>query len=366
MVIRMNILYLSLGREYGGTEKVVENLINYSNDNISVCCLNGTRFSRVLKEKFSNINIIELSNKNIINNIFKLRRVLKKNNIDIVHIHSIFSNLIFQISNIGLNKKSLITVHSRSDFDRKKGVKSNIMNGLEIVLLKRNNRIVTVSESIKEYLRKKGINKEISVIYNGVNKIKSKKSLSLKKKFKDNYFKEKDLLIFFIGRLTEVKGVFNLLEICEKIKNENIKFLVIGEGELEEYIKNKIKEKKLNNIKLLGFKSDIENYLPYADLLIVPSNMEGIPLCILEAMSCGVPSIASKVGGIPEIIDNNGVLYDNKDLKSLFHILDELEKNRKEINKMEFECYQQFNEKWSIDIFNKNYKNLYENILKAD
>ncbi|MDK0571458.1 glycosyltransferase family 4 protein [Clostridium perfringens] len=358
----MNILYLSLGKEYGGTEKVVENLIQNSTNNVSICCLSGTRFNEVLKEKFSGINRIELKKSNIINNIIILRKFLKENKIDIVHVHSIFSNLIFQLANLGINKKSLITVHSRSDFDRKKGIKGTLMNNLELFLIKRNTKIVTVSKSIKEYLRKNGINRDIKVIYNGVEKIKVNDKENLTNKLKEKYFSKDDLLLVFVGRLTEVKGVFNLIKICKKVQNKNIKFIVIGEGNLKENLENEIKEKDLNNIKMLGFKSDIENYLPYADLLIVPSNMEGIPLCILEAMSCGVPSIASNVGGIPEIIDGNGILYDNKNIDNLIFILDKLENNRDFIEKMKKECFEQFNRKWSVDIFNNNYQEVYKTL----
>ena len=368
----MNLLCISLGREYGGTEIVVQNLIdNLSEYKITLVCIKNSRFSKVLKNKYKGnqkeIKIIELeeSKYSILKNIKILREVLNKENFDLVHVHSIVSNLYFQLANYKKRLPSIVTVHSRSDFDRQSFIKRNIFNKLELMLLNRNDSVVSVSNSIKEYLIKKGIRKQITVIHNGSRNLKSYINKSYYKEFKNRYFDEEDLIIGFVGRLTEVKGIYNLVEIAIKTNeiNKKIKFLVIGEGVLRGYIENQIKLNKLENIKLLGFKNNIENYIPYFDILIMPSNMEGIPLTILESMSCGVPCIGSNVGGIPEIINEKiGFLYNNSDKKELLLKLDSIEKNRNELNYLKKNCINEFAIKWSMENVIEKYKNQYEKI----
>ncbi|ELC8364550.1 glycosyltransferase family 4 protein [Clostridium perfringens] len=368
----MNILYLSLGKEYGGTEKVVENLMNCfkSKNKLTIVALKNTRFFKVLYDNYnleSNVNIIGVSN-NIFSNIIVIRKILKQNNFDIVHIHSILSNFIFQISNINLNNKSIVTVHSRSDFDRKKSFKSVIMDNMEIYLLKRNNNIIAVSNSIKNYLEQKNIGKKVNVIHNGIKGINLDINQSKIQEFKEKYYYKESFIVIFIGRLTEVKGIYNLIKIIKGTLhiNKNIKFLVLGEGELKEYLEGEIFKYSLDNVKLLGFKKDIYEFLPFCDLLIMPSNMEGIPITILEAMSCKIPCIASNVGGIPEIIDgNNGILYENYDIQKAISKLNFLEKNREELLDIKNKCKSDFELKWSIDKFFKEYQNQYENTIRV-
>lgn len=370
----MNLLFISLGREYGGTEVVVQNLIdNLVDDRITVVCFKNSRFSNVLKSKYNNkkrINIIELEYGlvNVLNNINIIRNLILKEKFELAHIHSIISNLFFQLANFRLNLPSIITVHSRSDFDRKNILKGYILNNLEIKLLNKNSIIVSVSSSIKDYLIKKGLNKSITVIHNGSRDLKKYEKKD-NKLFRDKCFNKEDLIIGFVGRLTEVKGIYNLMDIVyETTKvNKNIKFIVIGEGALREYIDDQIELKQLDNLKILGFKNDIENYIPYFDMLIVPSNMEGIPLIILEAMSCGVPCIGSNVGGIPEIInDKIGFLYDNKNKLEAVLKLDFIEKNRYLLDKMKDNCLKEFFFKWNIKNAVKKYKNEYKKIIIDD
>lgn len=371
MVIKMKILYISLGREYGGTEKVVENLVgNFSEDKsnkITLVALNGTRFFNIINSKYKdsqNIKVVGLlkSKNKLFNNIISLRKLLKENEFNVIHIHSIVSNLIFQLANIGLNNHSIVTVHSRSDFDRKNFLKGILMNKLEVYLLNRNTQVVCVSNSIREYLKNKHVRNNITVIHNGIAGLEFDFNLSNRENLKGISFDKNDLLIAFVGRLTEVKGIYNLIEILKKIdkKNKNVKFIVIGEGVLKEEFNNAIYKYNLENVELLGFKQNIIEYLPSCDFLIMPSNMEGIPITILEAMSCSVPCIASNVGGIPEIInDKNGILYSNSDLDYIVDKIDFFERNRDLIKPLKINAYDDFEKKWNINNFIKLYKSIY-------
>ncbi len=113
--------------------------------------------------------------------------------------------------------------------------------------------------------------------------------------------------IVTIGRLEQEKNLFSILEIAELLSNENrtFKWYIIGDGSLYHSLAESIKEKRITDrVILLG---NVENPLPVlkqADLFVLPSLYEGTPVTIIETLLCGVPVIATNVGGIPEQLEN--------------------------------------------------------------
>lgn len=117
-------------------------------------------------------------------------------------------------------------------------------------------------------------------------------------------------LIGFAGRLSEDKGIMNFIESIPKIleKNDNIKFLIAGQGELDETIKTYLTKNDLNNkVELCGWvkHDELPNFLNKLKLFVLPSKTEGLPNIVLEAMASGTPVLATPVGGIPDLIKDN-------------------------------------------------------------
>ncbi len=103
--------------------------------------------------------------------------------------------------------------------------------------------------------------------------------------------------------------------------------MIIGEGEDFEKIKNTIAEKKLGEeLVLTGFVRDAAKYLKAFDIFILPSLKEGLPYVVLEAMNAGLPVVASSVGGLTDLIDNekNGILIPPKRADEIAETLNEL------------------------------------------
>ncbi len=152
---------------------------------------------------------------------------------------------------------------------------------------------------------------------------------------------------FFFGRLSEEKGILNLIKAIKNI--ENARLLVAGDGPEKKYISEYINENKLQDkIQLLGYlnQEQIRNYIKKAKFVVVPSIWyENCPYSILETMEIGKPIIGSKIGGIPELIENNknGFLYKYDDIK-------ELEKNMKKL----------FDNKQLVDMQSKKSRELFE------
>jgi glycosyltransferase involved in cell wall biosynthesis len=136
-------------------------------------------------------------------------------------------------------------------------------------------------------------------------------------KIKKDYL-SRECIIGYIGRFSEEKGILNLLHAVSEvvIKKPDIKFLFIGDGALRHTIEQYIVDNNLSDTIILpGWVSHdlLADYLNKMKLLVIPSDTEGLPNVMLEAMACGTPVLATPVGGIPTIIKDgkNGFILEN-------------------------------------------------------
>lgn len=176
--------------------------------------------------------------------------------------------------------------------------------------LKRADHVITCSENLKNTIISLGYDRDkITAIPNGVdtelfrpmNKTECRKSFNLP---------EEDTICLFAGRIHPMKGIKEIID--SAIENPDILFVLGGPGIIQEYSKNCI------------FLGDIPpkrmpELMNAADFLILPSYSEGFGLVLIESLACGVPVIASNVGGCPEIIGQNeyGILIHPHDVKAL-------------------------------------------------
>jgi glycosyltransferase involved in cell wall biosynthesis len=178
-------------------------------------------------------------------------------------------------------------------------------------ILKLADRIIVVSNATRKYVLSLGADSEkIVVLHNGVDINRFRPSDKLETEIREKLDINLDSKVAItVRRLVYKNGIDTLLKSAETTvkKDSNIVFLIIGKGPDLSEIREKIRKLELeNNIKLLGFISDKElpAYYNAADFFILPSKSgEGLPLVSLEAMACGLPVIATDVGGIKEIME---------------------------------------------------------------
>ena len=111
-----------------------------------------------------------------------------------------------------------------------------------------------------------------------------------------------------VARLTNQKNPKKFISIIEKIKNEfpNIRCIWIGKGELEKECKEIVREKNLEeNIEFIGFKKNPYKYMIQSKIFMLTSDWEGFGLVAFEALTLGLPTIVSNVGGLPNIVDES-------------------------------------------------------------
>ena len=249
-----------------------------------------------------------------------LVRLDSKYNFDVFHVHGDWSLAVLgSFIKLLLKKPVFLTIHA----SMKGGLWSRLGRmGIEPFLIV--DKIVTVSEEIKKQLSDAGVPaSKISVISSGV-------WLSRFYMVKKYYLKKDNPTILFVGRLRRVKGVRILIEAFRLVLGafSQARLLIVGDGpskaELEE-LSSKMGLRK--HVKFFGTvpHHHIPKYLSMADVFVLPSietsqeKGEGRPTALMEAMAAGVPVVASRIGGIPEIVKHgkNGLLVKPGDYAEL-------------------------------------------------
>jgi len=226
-------------------------------------------------------------------------------------------------------------------------------------------KIICVSKFDKELALKYKIASpnKLVVIHNGVEVEKAKNQKSEVKSL------EKKIRIVFVGRLAQQKDPLLLLRafysLSPELKNK-AEISVIGEGSKRKELEKFIKESKLEGkVKLLGGmpRDKVFEVLKKSDIFALISNWEGFPITILEAMNCGLPVIASDVGGIKEAVDENcGILVKRGDKEGIKKALEQLIRDPSLIRKMGEKAREKAEKRFSLDKMLRETERVYREI----
>ena len=210
------------------------------------------------------------------------------------------------------------------------------------------NKVVGVSEcaieNAKKYRNLK--NPNLSIVYSGIAGLTN--NISIKPK--------NEKIIFVTAcRFTEIKGLDRLIDRFNDVNKTHINWelWLIGNGELNNSLKNKVKILGLENkIIFKGYQENLLSFYEFADFYINSSYNEAFPISILEAMSVGLPILGSKVGGVPEVVQDeyNGYLLDfNDEINSVRKISGAIDLDPEEYNKIAGNSLKSFQKKFSIE-----------------
>jgi len=235
----------------------------------------------------------------------ELRKVILKVNPDIIHTHTFKAGLLVRAQRnriekeLGKRVKFVHTYHGHLFNDPEfTGIKSIMVKMIEKRLSKSSDQLITVGKKVRDDLDSRKIQAQLKTesIQPSVKPLKLiSKHVALKKyKVKDS----KKIRVLWLARVTGVKKPQRAVEIARLMPK--VDFYLAGGGDLLEKIKNQAP----NNLKVLGWQ-DTKSILPIADIFLSTSENEGMPIALIEAQLAGIPVVATNVGSVAEVIDNN-------------------------------------------------------------
>ena len=349
----------------GGAEIMVEHLtMSLIEDgfDVSIISLYDYRSPITTRLEDKNVPIYYLGKKKGIDIrvILKLLILFLQKKPDVVHTHLYSIPYVIPAAIIARIPIKLHTIHNIAEKEARQSLRkiNNVFYKLCKVIP------VAISPTVKKSIIReyKLLNNQVPMIYNGIDLTKC----IVKKEYKNE---SGIITILHIGRFAKQKNHICLIEsfklVHDKVPNTVLK--LIGGGDLEEEIRYKVKELGLeDSVQFLGLQANVYPYLNEADIFVLPSLWEGMPITLIEAMATGLPVVATGVGGVPDIIHNNvtGLVVDvdrEQIAETLLKLIDDQNLREKLGKAARFSANQ-----FSAKIMAKKYAELYNEQFKAD
>lgn len=294
--------------------------------------------------------------------ILSLYKLFKKEKPDIVHTHASFSG---RIAAKMAGRKIVYTRHC---------VQRVITNSIAKMIYRTINvlfsdKMIAVSKAVKDNFIDSGIPENmIEVIYNGVDILQEIPEADKNKLRKDLNIGQEDIVIGVVARLEEVKGHCYFLKAAKLVsdKSDNVKFLIVGSGSKENELKNMVAEQGLVDcVTFTGYVRDVEKIFNIIDINVICSLSEALCLSLIEGMSLGKPSIATDVGGIPEVVVDgyNGLLVPAEDASKLAEAVLKLAKDSRLREEMGLKGKELAEKKFTGRKMAEEIEKLYERLL---
>jgi glycosyltransferase involved in cell wall biosynthesis len=307
-----------------------------------------------------------------VNSFKTFLETIKANDLIHVHGHPYLSSLLAAKIAKRYGKPLVLTQHNTFIKYNNIWDTAEMVNDLAIgkQVLKEADKIVVVSNATKNYVLSLGANAaKIRVLHNGVDLKRFKPLPEVKGEMRKKLGISQDAcVVMTVRRLVYKNGIDTLIEsagIAVK-KNPKLVFVVVGKGPDFEEIKERIVQLGMQrNFRLMGFISDkdLPFYYNLADLFVLPSKSgEGLPLVALEAMACGLPVVATNVGGTSEVMSEEyGKLVQPNSPNSLAEAI--LEYSCKKLAALKKELRTMMEQKYSWDRNVKKLVKIYEELI---
>jgi glycosyltransferase involved in cell wall biosynthesis len=311
----------------GGVERVVEelahNLVNFGHE-VRVVTFNPDGWPA--RESVDGVDVVRLPAVNLqpivgvpaaVNAGLRLRHYL--DDADVIHVHNIFFMLSL-LTALSRPKRPLVTTMHLASLENLPGMLGSLGRLFERsvgrYILHRSDAITAVSASAARHAEALRVEVPVHVIPNSVDVQRFRPP-------PESVAEEsKGPSVLFLGRLSRNKGPQHLVEVIPRVLREipDASFDFVGEGPMRESIAKQMAHLGLNgNARLRGKVPDVVPILQRATVVTRPSLTEGMPLAVMEAMACGRPVVATRVGGTEDLITHGetGILFDPGDVDAL-------------------------------------------------
>lgn len=370
----LKVLHLISGGDTGGAKthifSLMKGLKNLADTKI-ICFIKDSFYLDAVKQNI-NIEIIEQKRRSDFSVVEKIAKIVEDENYDIVHCHGARANTVAVFLKPKIKVPMITTIHSDYLLDFKDNFYKNlIFTPINKFALKKFDYYIAITENFKKMLVSRGFKEEnIYTMYNGLD-YDFENIIISKEEFLKRYNIEpkKRFIVGQVARLDKVKNVKMMIDAANECvkKDSDILFLIAGDGEEREMLENHVKNLHLEeNVKFLGYVKENFSFFNAIDINILSSLSESFPYVILESAKLKKPTIATNVGGIPEMIQDgiDGFLVDSKDYKKMAEKILCLKNNLELKNKMGDSIYKRAHEKFSATAMAQTQYNIYKDILR--
>jgi glycosyltransferase involved in cell wall biosynthesis len=355
----MKVLHIETGRHlYGGALQVcylLEGLAQHGIENHLVCTANS-EISRTATH-FATIHAMPMHGE--LDLLFPLRllNLIRRHRPDILHVHSrrgadLWSGLCGRISGVP-------TVVTRRVDNREWPPFARLKYGSY-------DRVVTISEGIRQVLLSEGLAPEQVVCIHSVVKSEQYQQVRNRDWFTEQFgIPVSAPVIGVIAQLIPRKGHRYLLEILPRLLADfpELRVVFFGQGPLRAELEAYVAEHGLAGVVCFaGFRKDMPKILPCLDLVVHPALMEGLGVSLLQAAAAGIPIVGARAGGIPEIVHDgiNGRLVEPGNGEQLYHAVTELLGNTSLRQQFGQAGQEIIRRNFSVDTMVERYLKLYE------
>lgn len=253
-----------------------------------------------------------------------LYKFLKKNKYEVIEVHTgtplRFMYLI--AAKMAGVRKRIYHSHSAEVFGPHKGllIKKIIFSFIKNFIPVFATDLFACSEAAGKWMYPRKYQDKVEIIYNGIDTKKFKFNDDIRKEYRNKENVTNEIILGHVARFNEQKNHTFLIDVFKEVvkENSNYQLWLIGSGELEEQIKEKVKKLNLNkNVKFFGVRNDVNKIMQAIDIFVLPSNYEGLPVVGIEAQFSGVQCFFSdKITKEVEITQNvKFIKLDIKDWK---------------------------------------------------
>lgn len=320
----MTILFLISSEGYYGVENMLVTLVRYLLNQGCHCVLSVFRNSHCPHTEIAEqarlrglaVEIVPCRGKWDWAAVRRIQNLLVKHNVDILHCHGYKADLYGHTAALMKRVGLVATSHNWTG----KSLNMRAYAALDRLVLSRFDEVVVVSDAVGATLRRWGVAAtKLSTIPNGVDVKKFYQAAPVLRK---EIGAESRPLVGFVGRLVAEKGGAFLIRAAQQVValHPSTRFILVGAGPARQEWEELANQLGITeHVVFGGVREDMPAVYRSLDMLVLPSLLEALPMCLLEAMASGKPVIATRVGAVPKLVNSEvtGLLLDPGDVDGL-------------------------------------------------
>ncbi len=294
----------------------------------------------------------------------RLARRMKKKGCVLAHFHDAHGASVGSAA-AGLAGVPLRVIARRVDFPLKKNFLSRRKYFRKV------DAVIAISEGVKRVLVQSGLDPaRVSVVPSGIDFSVHKTGLPRDYLHKECGFEPGDYLVGIVAQLEDHKGHRYLIEAANilKEKTRKVKIVVVGEGSLRMELTKQAQPLNVKDlVYFMGFRADIPRILASLDLFVLSSHLEGLGSSIMDAMACRLPVVATRTGGIPELVKNGetGLLVPPRNPEALAEAILTLYRDKRQAARLAQAGYDFIHERFSAEAMAEKTLAVYDKIAAA-